>query len=292
MIPTSENLRGAMLMAASMTAYTVNDAFLKLLGQDLPIFQVLFLRGVATILCLFLLARAMGQLVWRLPAGGWRLSILRALSETAAAFFFISALMRMELANLSAILQSLPLTVSLAGAIFLGEAVGWRRLVAILIGLIGVLLIVQPGTDGFSLASLYALGAVVCVTSRDLIARKMPAGVPSMMVSIIAAIGVMSLGLIGLSFDDWVPVTGRNWAYLAGATLFITGGNIFSVMAMRVGEIGFVAPFRYTSLMVALILGVVVFDTFPDRLTLIGAAIVVATGLFTIWREMRVRPAD
>ena len=287
-MPTlSDNMRGAFLMAASMTAYTVNDAFLKLLGDTLPMFQVLFLRGVATVICLICLAWAMGQLRFDLGPAGWRLTLWRAATETAAAYFFIAALLNMDLANVSAILQALPLTVSLAGAIFLGEAIGWRRLSAILIGLAGVMLIVQPGSDGFTLYSLYALAAVACVTARDLIARRMHRSVPTLMVSIVSALGVMILGGLGLATTEWVPVDARNWALVAGATIFITGGYVFSVMAMRVGEIGFVSPFRYTSLLVALILGAAIFGTFPDRLTLLGAAIVVATGLFTIWREVR-----
>lgn len=284
----SDNMRGAILMAGAMTAYTVNDAFLKLLEGELPIFQALFLRGIGTVVGLLILARYMGHLRFDLSPGNWILIAVRTLAEALAAFFFLTALFNMELANLSAILQSLPLTVTLAGALFLGEAVGWRRLAAILIGLCGVMLIVKPGTSGFNMYSLYALAAVACVTVRDLTARRMTADVPTLLVSVMAALGVAFFAGIGAAVTEWAPVSLRSGFLIAGATAFIMSGYVFSVAAMRSGEIGFVAPFRYTSLIVALILGYLVFGTFPDGPTMIGAAIVVATGLFTIWRELKV----
>jgi len=289
MVILTDNMRGALMMMAAMTCFTVNDAFLKLLGDDLPLFQVLFLRGIATIVLLAGIAHLRGQLWVALPPGGWRLVLIRTGAEALAAYFFVTALFNMELANVSAILQALPLTVSLAGAVFLGEAVGWRRLVAILVGFAGVMLIVQPGGDGFTIYSLYALGAVACVTVRDLAARKMPPAVPTLFVSLIAAIGVTAFAGVGAAFGDWRPVPSHGWALLGLATAFIIGGYIFSVAAMRVGEIGFVAPFRYASLIVALVLGAAIFGTFPEPLTLAGAVIVVATGVFTIWRERQAR---
>lgn len=276
-------------MAASMTAYTVNDAFLKLLQGEVPMFQTIFLRGVGTVIGLLVLARFMGQWRFDLARRDWILIGVRTLAESAAAFFFITALFNMEIANLSAILQALPLTVTLAGALFLGEAVGWRRLVAILVGFCGVLLIVKPGTGGFNVYSLFALAAVASVTVRDLTARSMSRDAPTLVVSAMAALGVTFFSGIGVGLTEWGPVTVRSILLIAGATVFIMAGYVFAVAAMRSGEIGFVAPFRYTSLIVALILGYVVFGTFPDALTLIGAAIVVATGLFTIWRELHVR---
>ena len=283
----SDNLRGALLMVGAMAAFTFNDACMKALGLDLPLFQALFLRGIGTTLFLLWLTWRMGQLRFELPRADWHLILLRTAAECGAAWFFITALFNMPLANVSAILQSLPLTVSLAGALFLGEAVGWRRLVAIAIGFCGVLLIVKPGAEGFTIYSVFALASVACVTVRDLASRRMSAAVPSLMVSLVAAFGVTLFAGGGAAMIDWAPMRPRDWGLLGGATLFVIGGYIFSVTAMRVGEIAFVAPFRYTSLLVALVLGVVVFGTFPSLTTLLGAFIVVATGLFTLWREMR-----
>lgn len=274
-------------MTLSMTAFTFNDAFMKLVSNDMPFFQALFLRGLGTTVLMFGLAYGLGQLRWDYAGKDWKLIIWRTLSELGAAYFFLSALFHMPLANVSAILQALPLTVTLAGAVFLGEAVGWRRMLAILVGFVGVLLIVRPGGEGFTVYSSYALGAVLCVTIRDLAARKISRDVPSIMIAVIAALGVTLCVGIGSIFVDWVPIDGPKAINLIGATVFIIGGYVFSVMAMREGEIGFVAPFRYTSLVVALILGYLVFGDWPDVLTTIGAVIVVATGLFTFHREQQ-----
>ncbi len=288
----SENIRGALLMMGSMLAFTVNDAFMKSLADELPLSQALFLRGLATSILLFLLARHLGGLRLRLPRRDWKLIGIRTASEVAAAFFFLTALFNMPIANVSAILQALPLTVTLAGAVFFGEAVGWRRLSAILVGFVGVLLIVRPGAEGFNVFSIYALISVACVTARDLATRRLSAAVPSFTVALAAAIAVTAFGGAGALAGDWAEISGKATLQLAGATTTVIAGYMCSVMAMRVGEIAVVAPFRYFSLLAALVLGFMVFGEWPRALTLLGAGIVVATGVYTFYRERQLgRPA-
>jgi len=193
----------------------------------------------------------------------------------------------MPLANLSAILQALPLTVSLAAALVFGDALGWRRLSAITIGFVGVLLIVQPGSEGFNTWSLYGVMAVLFVTVRDLATRRLSADVPGMTVTFITAAAVMAgAGLASLT-EEWAPISAASGGLIVVAALFILGGYFFSVQTMRVGDVSYVAPFRYTGLIWALVLGWLVFDDWPDALTLVGAAIVVATGVFTLYRERK-----
>ncbi|MEM7719856.1 MAG: DMT family transporter [Pseudomonadota bacterium] len=283
----SDNRRGAALMTASMTAFTINDAFVKLLGDDLPFFQFLLLRTIGASFLIFILAYRSNALVWPKSSRDRRLIAMRSLAEMAAAYFFLTALIHMPIANVTAILQVLPLTVALGAALFLGEHVGWRRFAAIGIGFVGVYLIVRPGADGFSIYALYALLAVLAVTVRDLAARRLSPEVPSLTVSLAAVLTILAFSIVGAVNTEWQPMVPVDWLWLAGSIVTILGGYLFSVSAMRVGEIGFVAPFRYTSLLVALVLGFLVFGDWPDQLTLIGAAIVVATGLFTLWRERR-----
>ncbi|NNK78383.1 MAG: DMT family transporter [Litoreibacter sp.] len=284
-VTLTDNSRGALFMLGSMTAFTVNDACMKALSDELPLFQALLLRSVAVTAALVILAASKGAFNYSLSRRDKRLIALRSLVEVGAAFFFISALFNMPIANVTAILQALPLTVTLAGAVFLGEAVGWRRLSAILIGFIGVMLIIRPGGEGFTVYSLYVLAAVACVTVRDLAARRMSRDVPSLLVALSAAIAVMLFSALMSLSIDWVPVSPKAGTQLLAASIFVIGGYVFSVAAMRVGEIGFVAPFRYSSLLVALVLGFLVFREWPDVLTLLGSGIVVATGLFTLFRE-------
>ena len=276
-------------MTGGMCAFTVNDAFMKSLSGDIPLFQAVLLRGIFAIICQTIMCRVMDQLHFNLPRRDWGLILLRTLGEVGGTYFFLTALFHMPIANVSAILQALPLAVSLAATLFLGEALGWRRFAAIAIGFVGVVLIIQPGGADFSSYSIYALIAVACITLRDLAVRRMSVQVPVVFVALIAAIGVTALGAIGLLFITWQPMSATSAMQIGGATICLIFGYIFSVSAMRSGEISFVAPFRYTSLLVALILGMAVFNEWPNVLTVLGASIVVATGLFTLWRERRLR---
>ena len=279
------NVKGALLMTGAMAAFTFNDTFMKALSDEIPLFQAIFMRGVATTLLLLLLAIWFRGFDLRLSRRDWGLITLRTVMEIAAAYFFITALFNMPIANVTAILQALPLSVSLAGALFLGESIGWRRITAISVGLIGVLFIVKPGAADFTIYSIYGLATVAVVTVRDLAARRLGKNVPSLTVAWVGAIGVtMSAGLASLG-ETWVAPTPLGWMQLAGTAVFIIVAYIGSVMTMRVGDIGSVAPFRYTGLLWAILLGFIVFDEWPDVWTLLGSAIVVSTGVFMLLRE-------
>ena len=288
MTQLSNNMRGAMLMMASMVAFTVNDAFMKALSGEVPLFQTIFVRGLITTGLLLAMALIAGTFSAQISRRDKKLILLRAVADSAAAFFFITALFNMPLANLSAILQALPLTVTLAGAVFLSEPVGWKRMFAILVGFVGVLLIVQPGAASFNSYSLYGVLAVVVVTFRDLIARKLSADVPSMAAAVTNAVAVTVLAGILTLGEDWVEISVAEAFKLSAAGVFIVGGYLFSVMTMRVGQISFVSPFRYTSLLTALVIGFLVFGEWPDTMTMIGSSIVVSTGIFTLYRERKI----
>lgn len=281
----SDNAQGALLMVGSQVAFTVNDTFMKALSDEVPFFQAMFIRGVAVMLLTAALAWWLGHLTFRVaPRDRLRL-LVRTLAEAAAAFFFVSALFNMPIANAIAILQVLPLAVALGAWLVLGEPLGWRRLVAIAVGFFGVMLIIRPGFEGFTGWSLYALAAVLAVTVRDLATRGMTSALPSLTVALAGSVGVMVFAAIGATATEWAPMTPLALGQMAGAVVAILAAYLLSVAVMRVGEIAFVAPFRYASLVAALILGLLIFGDWPDQLTLLGSAIVVATGLYTLWRE-------
>lgn len=280
-----DNTKGSLLMVGAMLGFTVNDAIMKVVGAHIPLFQMVFLRGIPATLFLVLLAWYLGNLRVQAPAKDWALASLRAAMEVGAAYFFIFALLRMELANVTAVLQVLPLSVALAAALVFREPLGWRRLLAIVIGFCGVMLIVRPGPDGFTQQSIYALMAVALVTIRDLAARRMSKAMPSIMGAVISSAAVCGAAGLASTTEPWVAVSTLDLGHLAAAAMVVALAYICSVMAMRVGEITFIAPFRYSGLIAALLIGLVVFGDWPDALTLLGAAIVVATGLFTLYRE-------
>jgi drug/metabolite transporter (DMT)-like permease len=283
----SDNARGAGLMMAAMAGFVCNDACMKALLRDLPFFQTVFLRGLLTLSLMIPLAWAMGGLRLRFGGRDGRLVAVRTLAEIGAAYFFITAISNMPLANATAILQALPLTVALGAALFLGEPMGWRRFTAIAVGFAGVMLIVRPGADGFNIYAFWALAAVACVTLRDLSTRRLSAAIPSIGVAVWAAGGVTAFAGIGSLGEVWAPVGPREVALLLTAAALINAAFLFGIMTMRIGEITFVAPFRYTSLLFALVLGAVLFDEMPDSAMLIGSAIVVGTGIYTFYREGR-----
>lgn len=288
----SDNLRGVIYMNVAMLAFTVNDSFMKAVTQDLPLFQAISMRGVLTTLALLGIAMATGGLrLWPAPRDR-SIILIRSLAEIGGTVLFLAALVHMELANLSAILQSLPLAVTLAAAVFFGDKVGWRRMLAIVIGFIGVLIIIRPGADAFDIWSVMGLGSVACVVVRDLATRELSRDVPSTTVAVWAAISVTVMGLLVSVPAGWEPVEPRQFGLIAAASGALIIGYMFVVMVMRVGDIGLIAPFRYTALIWAILLGWLMFGTLPDSWTLVGAGIVVATGLFTLLRERQVRRAS
>lgn len=292
MTRSQQNARGAALMMASMLCFTVNDTFIKLMAGVLPLAQVLTLRGALTSILIAALMYALGQFRFAIPRHDRTWVALRVFAELGAAYFFLTALFNMPLPNVTAILQALPLAVTLAAALFLGEPVGWRRLVAIGVGFCGVMLIIRPGADDFTVYSLYALAAVAFVTLRDLATRRLSADTPSLAVSFYSSLGVMLFFALRVPLEGWEPVSRDMTIYIALAAFFIIGGYIFSIMVMRVGEVGFVANFRYTSLIWALLLGWLVFGDWPVPMTLLGAAIVICSGLFLLLRERRLNRRD
>jgi S-adenosylmethionine uptake transporter len=285
----SANQIGALFMMASMACFVMNDTLFKVTDGAVPLFQLLFLRGILTTTLVIVLVRRLGSLHFNIARRDWGLIGLRSAAEMGAAYFFVTALFNLPLANVTAILQVLPLTVTLGSALFFKEAVGWRRMTAILIGFIGMLLIVRPGSDGFNLYSIYALMAVLSVTVRDLATRRLSNDVPSMTVTLSASVTVMIFSGVASLATPWVGISALNGLMIVGASVFILGGYYFSVRVMRVGDVSFIAPFRYTGLVWALILGWFVFGDWPTNLTLLGAGIVVATGLFTLYRERAVK---
>ena len=286
------NSQGAILMAVSMFSFVLNDGLMKALFVDMSIYQAIFLRGMVTAPLLALLAWRAGVLMARLGGRDTRLIIIRVISEVAATIGFLTALRHMPLANVTAILQALPLTVTMAAALFLGEAVGWRRWLAILLGLSGVLLIIRPGMAGFSVYSIWALGAVAAVTLREVTTRKLSKDVPSLPVALATAVAICGLGAVSLPGVTWMPVSPVMWIYVGGAGVAIIGGYLFSVMAVRIGDLGFASPFRYTSMIWAIALGYLLFSELPDVPTLTGTAIIIATGLYSLHRERRRAAAE
>jgi drug/metabolite transporter (DMT)-like permease len=287
MAPLSDNMRGAVFMMVSMAGFCLNDALIKSVSDDLPLFQAIFLRGAIATTLIGGLALSRGALRFRPGGRDSRLIGQRLVAEVGGTVCFLTALFNMPIANATAILQSVPLAVTLGAALFLGETVGWRRYLAIGVGFLGVLVIVRPGSEGFNAYSLWALGAIGFIVLRDLSTRSMSSGPPVLFVVFVTSLAMTTAAGLAAFATEWRGFTGGHVATLSGAAVCLITGYVFGVKTMRTGEIGFTQPFRYTLLLWAILFGVLFFDEWPDAFMLAGSAIVIATGLFTFYRERR-----
>ena len=209
----------------------------------------------------------------------------RVSAEICATIAFLLALKHMPLANVTAILQALPLAITMAAALFLSEPVGWRRWIAIILGFTGVLIIVRPGLEGFNIYSLSALTAIFFITVREIFTRKLTSKVPTITVALSTVIGIGMFSGIMMIGTEWQPVSASSWLLILGAGVSVLIATFLSVMAMQTGEISFVSTFRYTAMLGAIGVGILIFDDWPDQLTLVGTLIIVLTGIYSFHRE-------
>lgn len=282
-----ENLTGILFMILSMAAFAVEDIFIKLLSNDWPVAQILMYTGLVGTLIFVILAKRQGAPIFTrdllVPT-----SLFRMTGDLFGSLAFVTAISLVDMSLVAAILQATPIVVTMAAALLLGEQVGWRRWSAIIVGLLGVLLVLRPGLDGFEPAALLAVFAVLMMALRDMSTRIMTVNIPSMTMGIYGFVMLIVAGLILAPFQ-------RGFAQPdAGSLLFVTLAGVtgslgyFAVIrATRVGDVSVISPFRYSRLVFALILAVLVLGERPDHLTLLGAAIIVGSGMYTFLRERK-----
>ncbi len=285
-----ENLRGAAFMTLSMLAFAIEDVLIKTLGARIPAGQIISVIGAGGALAFALWFVAKGKPVFvaaHLHPQVW----LRGFFEVAGTMMFITALMLLDVTMLSAIIQATPLVVAIGGAVFLGQKVGWRRWVAILIGFIGVLLIIRPTMAGVSLATLIGVGGMLGLAGRDLSTRALTVDISGAHLSLHAFLLLIPSGLVLVWLNDQslTLMSGADMATLVGCVIVALLAYLSIVAATRAGDAAFISLFRYTRMLFALILGVFVLGERPDTPTLIGATIVIGAGLFTLLREAQVK---
>jgi len=281
----SPNFMGAFFMSVSTFGFVLNDMLMKLVFQHLSVFQAVLARGMIVVPLMAICAIMTGQLFVRLSSPDSRLIIVRTASEIAITFLFLFALAKLPLANVTAILQSVPLIITVCAALILKEQVGWRRWSSILVGFIGVMLIVRPGFEGFSVYSLYALAAAVLIAFRDLITRGLSAAVPSFYVGLITAITITISASVMVLQEGWVLPSKTEWIYLAFASTAVIAGYVLGIATMRIGEVSYVTAFRFSAILWAVLLTFIVTGLIPDKLTLAGIILIAGSGLYCLHRE-------
>jgi drug/metabolite transporter (DMT)-like permease len=288
-----ENLLGIAWMIASMAAFAIEDAFLKIVTKQVPVGQVLMMFGLGG-LCIFAIMarRAKAQLFHSQVFT--RRMLFRAVFEFFGRLFYILAIALTPMSSATAILQAAPLFVALGARIFLNEKVDAKTWLAIWVGLLGVLIILRPSADDFSALSLLAVIGTLGFVGRDLFSRAAP---PVLTKEVLGFYGFTTMVIAGACFALW---EGKEFVILQAIQILMIGAALVAgvfaytalMAAMRTGSIAAVTPYRYTRLLFGISIGVLAFDEQLDAPMLLGCAVVIGAGLFIGWQNQRRQPAQ
>ena len=273
--------RGAILMSLSMFCFILNDTVTKLLSTTVSIGEFVFLRGLFATAMIFGLVTITGHFR-RLHLALDRVVVIRALFDLLATGLFIAALFHMPLPNVTAVMQAVPVTATLMTMVLFKERVEAWRLATIAVGLVGVLLIIKPGSSAFDPAIVLAAAAMVAVAIRDLVTRRIGSQIPSAVVTLTTAFLVMLGGAGWSAVEGLQPMAPQTAMALALAAAFLIAGQLLMVQAVRAAGIAATTPFRYTNVVWALVLGWAIFGFIPDSLAFIGIVLIAGSGLYTI----------
>ncbi|MEO3413183.1 DMT family transporter [Roseovarius sp. CAU 1744] len=297
------NLTGALCAFAAALCFSLNDVGIKFLSDSYALHQVVLIRssvGLITLLAV-IMPLSGGWRIVRTRRIGWHL--LRGLCVVLANSFLFLGLAAMPIADAVAIFFVSPLLIALMSILFLGEVVGLRRWVAIAVGFAGVMIIVKPGTSAFQVASVFPIAAACLYGVMHIVARRIGGteSAATMTFYIVMTFIVVSAG-VGLAIGDgrfagqahpsldfllraWAPVDIADLPILVMLGVSgVMGGYLIS-QAYRLSEAAFAAPFEYVAMPMAIIWGITVFGTFPDRIAWIGIALILGSGLYLVWRE-------
>ncbi|MEL7429829.1 MAG: DMT family transporter [Pseudomonadota bacterium] len=282
-----QNLRGIVFMLLSMVAFALADTCVKLASAFMTPPQVMFYLMLGGLVMFTLLTFTEREPFFNRNAFA-PVVMVRYLAELVGMVGMIMALSKVPLSIVGAITQAAPILVAVGAALFLGEVVSWRRWTSICIGFLGVLIIVQPGAEGFDLSVLWAVLAMLGLALRDLTTRIIPKDIGSaslatytMLVSV-----PFSIGWTWLQGDTLFPPN-INWAIILPMTTLGAIGYVLLIKSIRMAEVSVVTPFRYSRIIFLILLGVVVFGERPGISVLSGAALVIASGIYIVWRERK-----
>lgn len=275
----SSNALGALYMALGSLAYVVNDGLVRVGTENgLDVYQALFLRGCGMIVVLAVFSGVRGQTVDRRrltrPLG------LRIAAEVVATATFFAALIRLEFANAQTILMLVPFVVTVVAG-RQGEQVSRRRFALVALGFVGVIAVVRPTPSAFSPWTLLVVAAAAALVVREFATRGVDGDMPPLPIALLTAIAItLMMGAISV-FSGWGVLTMQAALAVAAACICLVAGYLFTIETVRVGDLNVSAPFRYTSVVGAVIVGLVFFSESPDRLTIFGCSLIVAAGVIS-----------
>ncbi|WP_445502075.1 DMT family transporter [Microvirga sp. G4-2] len=279
-------VRGILLLVASTIVFSFCDIITKHLAATLPATEIAWIR-YATFSCIVVpvILLTGGKVLFRAKRPG--LQILRSFGMIGSTLFFTQGLRYLPVAESTAIYFISPILIMALSILFLGESVGWRRWIAALVGLTGVLVVIRPGTDAFQTTALLPLLGATSWAAGAVVTRKMSGSDHPLTTLAYSAVGGCLILSAALPFN-WVAPSGSEIGFAVLMGLFFAVGQWFVVLAYRHGNASVIAPFSYVQLIWAGALGYLVFGALPDGWTIMGACIIAASGLYTAYRE-RVR---
>ena len=275
-------------MLGGTATLVLNDGLIKGLAETYPTGQLLFIRGMFVWPWILLFAMQSGGLA-SLRIRNFRGHALRSICVIGSSFLFVNGLRHLTLADAIAVSFTGPLFITAMAPFVLGERVGWRRRLAVMVGFAGVLFMLRPGGDALQWAVLFPLGAAICGGLRDLITRRISDTETTVAVLAVTTTVVLLSGLATAPFTDWQPIQPRDYALYAASGVLIAIAHTLMIEAFRRGEAALVAPFKYSSLLWGTLIGYLMFHDLPDRWTIVGALIIVVAGLYVLHRETALR---
>lgn len=280
----TRNAKAAGLMVFAMAMISSNDALIKSASESLSVSQILAIRGLIACLIFAGLIKLTGRVLFpRLMLD--RANLLRGALEVITTLCFVTGLSLLPIAVATTLVWTSPILLTVVGALLLNEPVTSSRWMAVLAGFTGVLLITRPFGAGFSLAMVLPLLAALFVAVRDFVTRKIDPRVSSFSVTFTTLMVVTAGGSV-LSWFDWHTVDTRQMFKLGGAAVLMAVGFLCMIKAVRLGDLSFVAPFTFSAILMALLLGYVVWGDVPTLSMLAGVALIVGS-CFYIFRHDR-----
>jgi drug/metabolite transporter (DMT)-like permease len=284
------NVEAIAYILLSSVVFMLADAAMRQASSTLPVGEAVCLRSAGSVVLVLIAAIWTGALAGlgraMVPMMGWR-----TVGDAGNSLTFQAALPRMPFADIMGVLQLTPLFLTAASAVFLGARVGWRRWTAVLVGLTGALLVIKPGTGAFNTWALVAVVSVLFGTLRDIATRRLDGGVSPLLMLLVSQSAIVLLALATMAIEPWVWPTATQASLLAVGATFTLVGNYWMIVALRIGDIAAVAPFRYAGIVWAIALGWLIWGEIPDPLALCGMALLVAAGIYAFYRERAVQRA-
>ena len=278
------SLRGILCMLGGALSLTINDAMAKYLTQSYPVGQVMALRGLSIILLLITFLFFMNNLQ-ALKIFSWKGHLLRAGAMTGSTFFFITGLSLLPITDAIAIAFVAPILTTILGVIILREAVSWKRWAAIFVGFFGVIIILQPTSDAFNIAAIAPMGAAAFGAARDVITRAMSGSENSLSILFTSMLMITIAGFLTYPLGWSVVKPSHIWIFIT-SSLLVGLAQYLMIEAFRLGEVALISPFKYSSLLWATLIGLVIWNDLPSKHVVLGAFILILSGIYLLRNEV------